>query len=62
MQEKCGLRECFFNVSEYNFCLEEPMVCFGLQVWVRDLGFSSLVLASVEKVCDNTGEDPTCSR
>lgn len=38
------------------------MVCFGLQVWVRDLGFSSLVLASVEKVCDNTGEDPTCSR
>ncbi|CAN7140757.1 unnamed protein product [Brassica rapa subsp. narinosa] len=35
---------------------------FPTEVWVRDLGFSSLVLASVEKVCDNTGEDPTCSR
>lgn len=57
----------FFNVSAWFIdCLKEPMrevmVCFGLQVWVRDLGFSSLVLASVEKVCDNTGEDPTCSR
>lgn len=42
--------------------MRELMLCFGLQVWVRDLGYSNLVLASVEKVCDNTGEDPTCSR
>ncbi|ESQ41866.1 hypothetical protein EUTSA_v10013982mg [Eutrema salsugineum] len=35
---------------------------FPTEVWVRDLSFSNLVLLSVEKVCDNTGEDPTCSR
>ncbi|KAJ0230291.1 Fungal lipase-like domain-containing protein [Hirschfeldia incana] len=32
---------------------------FPTEVWVRD-NFSNLV--STEKVCDNTGEDPTCCR
>ncbi|CAH2072422.1 unnamed protein product [Thlaspi arvense] len=35
---------------------------FPTEVWVRDLSFSNLVLLSMEQVCDNTGEDPTCSR
>ncbi|KAF3636986.1 putative chromatin-remodeling complex ATPase chain-like [Capsicum annuum] len=30
-------------------------------VWLYDLGFGSLVY-TVEKVCDNSGEDPSCSR
>ena len=39
--------------------MKDVMVCFGLQVWLRDV---SSLNHSVEKVCDNTGEDPTCSR
>ncbi|CAN8244058.1 unnamed protein product [Cochlearia groenlandica] len=35
---------------------------FPTEVWVKDISFASLVLFGVEKVCDNTGEDPTCSR
>lgn len=38
------------------------MVFFGLQVWVKDLSFFNIFRFSMEKVCDNTGEDPTCSR
>ena len=38
------------------------IVCFGLQVWVRDLSVLKIVRFGIEKVCDNTGEDPTCCR
>ncbi|CAH9087703.1 unnamed protein product [Cuscuta europaea] len=34
---------------------------FPLEVWLYNIGFGSLVFAS-EKVCDGSGEDPTCSR
>ncbi|KAL3347990.1 hypothetical protein AABB24_021561 [Solanum stoloniferum] len=34
---------------------------FPREVWLYDLGFGSLVF-TVEKVCDNSGEDPSCSR
>jgi hypothetical protein len=35
---------------------------FPTEVWVKDFSFSNFVLFGLEKVCDNTGEDPTCSR
>ncbi|KAG2311786.1 hypothetical protein Bca52824_023343 [Brassica carinata] len=35
---------------------------FPTEVWVRDLNVLKLVRFGVEKVCDNTGEDPTCCR
>ncbi|CAH8313656.1 unnamed protein product [Eruca vesicaria subsp. sativa] len=35
---------------------------FPTEVWVRDLSVLKLVRFGVEKVCDNTGEDPTCCR
>ncbi|VVB15096.1 unnamed protein product [Arabis nemorensis] len=35
---------------------------FPTEVWVRGLSFANPVLSGMEKVCDNTGEDPTCSR
>ncbi|VVB15097.1 unnamed protein product [Arabis nemorensis] len=38
------------------------MVFLGLQVWVKEFSYSNLVIDGMEKVCDNTGEDPTCSR
>ncbi|KAF2574784.1 hypothetical protein F2Q70_00005887 [Brassica cretica] len=31
-------------------------------VWVRDLSVLKIVRFGIEKVCDNTGEDPTCCR
>lgn len=34
---------------------------FPREVWLYDIGFGSLVY-TVEKVCDNSGEDPSCSR
>ncbi|WZY75124.1 hypothetical protein YC2023_021508 [Brassica napus] len=35
---------------------------FPTEVWVRELSVLKLVRFGVEKVCDNTGEDPTCCR
>ncbi|XP_010558482.1 PREDICTED: probable feruloyl esterase A isoform X2 [Tarenaya hassleriana] len=35
---------------------------FPTEVWLRDVGYGYLIIYGVEKVCDNTGEDPTCSR
>jgi len=35
---------------------------FPTEVWVKDLSFLNIFRFSMEKVCDNTGEDPTCSR
>lgn len=32
-----------------------------LQVWLYNIGLGSLVY-SVEKICDESGEDPNCSR
>ena len=32
-----------------------------LQVWIHNIGLGSLVY-NVEKICDDSGEDPTCSR
>ncbi|XP_073123627.1 lipase-like [Henckelia pumila] len=34
---------------------------FQREVWLYNIGFGSLIY-TVEKVCDNSGEDPTCSR
>ncbi|KAK7331334.1 hypothetical protein VNO77_25556 [Canavalia gladiata] len=34
---------------------------FPREVWLYNIGFGSLVY-SVEKICDASGEDPTCSR
>ncbi|XP_027365731.1 lipase-like isoform X2 [Abrus precatorius] len=34
---------------------------FPREVWLYNIGFGSLVY-SVEKICDGSGEDPTCSR
>ncbi|KAJ4956496.1 hypothetical protein NE237_013279 [Protea cynaroides] len=34
---------------------------FAREVWLFDIGLGSLVY-TVEKVCDGSGEDPTCSR
>ncbi|GFY91597.1 alpha/beta-Hydrolases superfamily protein [Actinidia rufa] len=34
---------------------------FPREVWLYNIGFGSLVY-TVEKVCDDSGEDPTCSR
>lgn len=35
---------------------------FPTEVWLHDMGIQSLVVYDVEKICDKTGEDPTCSR
>ncbi|XP_013683179.2 lipase isoform X1 [Brassica napus] len=35
---------------------------FPTEVWVRDLSVLKIVRFGIEKVCDNTGEDPTCCR
>ncbi|KAG2594119.1 hypothetical protein PVAP13_5NG620700 [Panicum virgatum] len=34
---------------------------FPREVWIHNIGLGSLVY-SVEKICDDSGEDPTCSR
>ncbi|KAK4388474.1 Lipase [Sesamum angolense] len=34
---------------------------FPREVWLYNIGFGSLIY-TVEKVCDDSGEDPTCSR
>lgn len=35
--------------------------CSFLQVWIHDVAIGTLVY-SVEKICDDSGEDPTCCR
>ncbi|KAL9279907.1 putative triacylglycerol lipase [Arabidopsis thaliana] len=35
---------------------------FPTEVWLTELSILNIVIRGVEKVCDNTGEDPTCSR
>ncbi|XP_023636478.1 lipase isoform X1 [Capsella rubella] len=35
---------------------------FPTEVWVTELNILNIVIYGVEKVCDDTGEDPTCSR
>lgn len=35
--------------------------CCWLQVWLYNVGLGSLVYR-VEKICDGSGEDPSCSR
>ncbi|KAF2539220.1 hypothetical protein F2Q68_00022424 [Brassica cretica] len=43
----------------YNHFPQKTYHHFPTEVWLRDV---SSLNHSVEKVCDNTGEDPTCSR
>ncbi|KAL1209084.1 Triacylglycerol lipase OBL1 [Cardamine amara subsp. amara] len=35
---------------------------FPTEVWVKELSILNIVIIGVETVCDNSGEDPTCSR
>lgn len=53
----------FFYVFLFFFfeLIKLPYPFFCLQVWLYNIGLGSLVYR-VEKVCDVTGEDPTCSR
>ncbi|XP_009606863.1 lipase-like isoform X1 [Nicotiana tabacum] len=45
----------------YRYFPQKTYRHFPREVWLYDLGFGSLVY-TVEKVCDNSGEDPSCSR
>jgi len=48
-------------ISVYLFLSFKKLRSYGLQVWLYNIGLGSLVY-SVEKICDGSGEDPTCSR
>jgi hypothetical protein len=50
-------RTCFQFVLKFSNNLR----CCGLQVWLYNIGLGSLVYR-VEKICDGSGEDPSCSR
>ncbi|KAE8735003.1 lipase-like isoform X3 [Hibiscus syriacus] len=45
----------------YTYFPQKTYHHFPREVWLYNLGLGSLVYR-VEKVCDNSGEDPTCSR
>ncbi|XP_042064352.1 lipase-like [Salvia splendens] len=45
----------------YSYFPQKTYHHFPREVWIRDLAFGSFVY-TVEKVCDGSGEDPTCSR
>ncbi|KAF3683648.1 putative chromatin-remodeling complex ATPase chain-like [Capsicum annuum] len=45
----------------YHYFPQKTYHHFPTEVWLHNLGFGLLVYA-VEKVCDNSGEDPSCSR
>ncbi|KAL5150933.1 Lipase [Glycine soja] len=45
----------------YRHFPRENLRSCGLQVWLYNIGLGSLVY-SVEKICDESGEDPNCSR
>ncbi|PHU14478.1 hypothetical protein BC332_15683 [Capsicum chinense] len=45
----------------YHYFPQKTYHHFPTEVWVHNLGFGLLVY-TVEKVCDNSGEDPSCSR
>lgn len=49
--------ESFFFDSLYNGL--KPSSYF--QVWLYNIGLGSLIY-EVEKICDGSGEDPSCSR
>jgi hypothetical protein len=50
-------RTCFQSVLKFF----KNLSCCGLQVWLYNIGLGSLVYR-VEKICDGSGEDPSCSR
>ncbi|CAK9159750.1 unnamed protein product [Ilex paraguariensis] len=45
----------------YSYFPQKTYHHFPREVWLHSIGFGSLVYP-VEKVCDGSGEDPTCSR
>ncbi|XP_038703190.1 lipase-like isoform X2 [Tripterygium wilfordii] len=45
----------------YSYFPQKTYHHFPREVWLYEIGWGSLVYR-VEKVCDNSGEDPTCSR
>uniref|UniRef100_A0A1D1Y170 Lipase n=1 Tax=Anthurium amnicola TaxID=1678845 RepID=A0A1D1Y170_9ARAE len=45
----------------YTYFPQKTYHHFPREVWIYNLGFGSLVY-SVEKVCDSSGEDPSCCR
>lgn len=45
----------------YTYFPQKTYHHFAREVWLHNAGIGSLVLL-VEKICDSTGEDPTCSR
>lgn len=47
--------------SPFSFINHSKNLSLNLQVWLYNIGLGSLVY-TVEKECDGSGEDPTCSR
>nr|CAB3479374.1 unnamed protein product [Digitaria exilis] len=45
----------------FSFFPEKTYHHFPREVWIHDVAIGTLVY-SVEKICDDSGEDPTCSR
>ncbi|XP_051152828.1 lipase-like [Andrographis paniculata] len=45
----------------YHYFPQKTYRHFPREVWLYNVGFGSLIY-TVEKVCDGSGEDPTCSR
>ncbi|CAN4099629.1 unnamed protein product [Withania somnifera] len=45
----------------YHYFSQKTYHHFPTEVWLHNLGFG-LLAYTVEKVCDNSGEDPSCSR
>ncbi|KAK7303149.1 hypothetical protein RJT34_14050 [Clitoria ternatea] len=45
----------------YHYLPQKTYRHFPREVWLYNIGLGSLVY-SVEKICDDSGEDPTCSR
>jgi hypothetical protein len=64
----CTLEYNYYYYSTFTDSWYSWFLCFPrfqyfsfLQVWIHNIGLGSLVY-SVEKICDDSGEDPTCSR
>ncbi|KAF5197223.1 alpha/beta-Hydrolases superfamily protein [Thalictrum thalictroides] len=45
----------------YTYFPQKTYHHFAREVWLYNIGLGSLVY-TVEKICDNSGEDPSCSR
>ncbi|KAG0517834.1 hypothetical protein BDA96_09G123400 [Sorghum bicolor] len=46
----------------YHYFPQKTYHHFPREVWIHNVGLGSLIIYSIEEICDDSGEDPTCSR